>query len=135
MKKHIQTRLHKGMLPSERGNCKPTVIACVMELESPEDAFQVQEYYDYDDWVVRLMNWLTSQGWDLHNIEEHQYDHIPYFVSGETIRGTRHVCIYINGELEWDPHPSGDGLETEEGFERIKKFTMNENNERVYEYE
>ena len=133
MKKLIQTRLHTGMeLPSQRGNCKATVIACIMGLDSPEDAFQVQEYFTYDDWVSRLMKWLNEQGWELNNIEEHYYDDIPYFVSGETIRGTRHVCIYINGELEWDPHPSGDGLITEEGFERIVEFVIDKNNERIY---
>jgi hypothetical protein len=133
MIKHIQTRLHKGMkLPSLRGNCRPTVLACIMELDSPEDAFQVQEYYDYDDWMVRLMNWLNDHGWELNNIEEHQYDDIPYFVGGLTIRGTRHVCIYLNGVLEWDPHPDHEGLLTEEGFDRITKYAMNENNERIY---
>lgn len=50
MKKLIQTRIHKGFNPPEdRGNCFPTVIACFMNLESPEDCIQIQEHYNLID--------------------------------------------------------------------------------------
>ena len=33
-----------------------------------------------------------------------------YLGSGPSSRGVNHICIYINGELAWDPHPSREGL-------------------------
>ena len=47
----------------------------------------------------------------------------PYLVSGKSPRGVYHVCIYLNGKLAWDPHPSREGLVTEEYFETIVKTT------------
>ena len=116
MKKLIQTRMYVGPESEEpinqRGNCFPTVIACIMDKDSPEDVIQIQESYDLpdDEWVSILYVWLFEQGYDWENIRGHLYDDRFYLVTGRTIRGTVHVCIYQNGSLFHDPHPSGAGL-------------------------
>lgn len=33
-----------------------------------------------------------------------------YIASGPGARGVRHACVYLDGELAHDPHPSGAGL-------------------------
>jgi len=127
-KKLLQTRFGVSFneLPSNRGNCFPCVIACIMELDSAEDVLQVQEYYDLDNindpnnWYNMLFKWLMQKGWQWGSLDGHQYDNSYYFVIGKTSRGTSHVCIYKNGRLWHDPHPSNDGIVDEEVFEYIK---------------
>lgn len=122
MKKLYQTRLHEAMYPVEkRGNCFPTVIACIMDLESPEDAVQIQEFYDDKEWFIILLNWLESRGWYYKQLSGHLNDGSYYFVTGETDRGSTHICIYKNGKLYHDPHPEGKGLTSEVYFEQIYK--------------
>jgi hypothetical protein len=130
--KLIQTRLHNSEKSNERGNCFPTVIACLMGYESPEDVIQIQEYYkgveeeEDHNWIDVLMQWLNERNYDWYGLEGHQFDDSFYLVTGRTERGTVHVCIYKNGKLYHDPHPSGKGL-TEilnyEIIERIKNPT------------
>lgn len=119
-KKLIQTRMHTGMQPHERGNCFPAVIACIMGLDSAEDAIQVQELYDSGNWAWSLMQWLEERGWEWGSLNDHQYDGSFYLCSGNSPRGVSHVCIYQNGKLWHDPHPSGAGLLTEEFFEYLQ---------------
>lgn len=116
MKKLIQTRLYVGPAEEEtirqRGNCFPTVIACMMGKDSAEDVIQIQEYYDMPDdgWISVLYEWLFEQGYEWDNIGNHLYDDSYYLVTGRTERGTIHICIYQNGKLYHDPHPDGAGL-------------------------
>lgn len=116
MKKLIQTRLNTGMEPKKRGNCFSTVIACLMDLNSSEDVIQIQEYYknikeeEDNKWVDILMDWLDKKGYEWHGLKGHLYDGSYYLVNGETIRGAIHICIYLNGNLYHDPHPSNTGL-------------------------
>ena len=50
MRELQQTRIHN---PSEiLGNCFPTVIACFLDLNSPEDVIQIQEKYLEEDWKL-----------------------------------------------------------------------------------
>lgn len=123
MRKLTQTRLHN---PPTRGNCFPTVIACFLDLESPEDAIQIQEHYDEDDWNVKLYNWLLEKGWQWSVGDGHLFNDEFYLVSGESPRNSKvtHVCIYQNGELYHDPHPDKTGIVTEAHFERIKKLEI-----------
>ena len=118
MKKLLQTRLHE---PPQKGNCYPTVIACFMDLDSPEDALQIQEHYPEDkedaSWRDILFDWLYERGWDIEWFDGHLYDDSFYAVTGMSPRGTVHICIYQNGKLYHDPHPDGTGLITEMGFE------------------
>lgn len=123
MKKLIQTRLHNP--PLSTGNCFPTVIACFLDLSSAEEAIQIQEYYDNEDfvWSEVLEDWLKNKGWKLKTINTHLNNDEFYLVSGKTIRNTFHICIYKNGKLFHDPHPSQDGLTTEEVFEELVKIS------------
>ena len=121
----IQTRLHdpeNGVL----GNCYPTVIACLLDKESPEDILQIQEQYSNEDgWFDIWLDYLEGLGYYLTNPSGHLFDDSIYMVSGKTERGTFHVCLYRNGELLHDPHPSGKGLITEEDFEFLQKIENN----------
>lgn len=121
MKKLIQTRLHNP--PEQFGNCYPTAIACFMDLDSPEDAFQVQELYNTGvDYMTPFKEWINSQGWSLSKIDGHLMDGRLYLVSGYTERNTYHICIYQSGELWHDPHPSQAGLLNEVEFEIMEKL-------------
>lgn len=122
MRKLQQTRLHNP--PLSRGNCYPTAIACFMNLESPEDALQIQDTYDkVDDWQSDLLMWVNQQGWDLGNLPSHQNDDSYYLVTGVSPRNTdiKHVCIYQNGILWHDPHPDNAGIKTEDYFQYLEK--------------
>jgi hypothetical protein len=125
MKKLIQTRLHDSMKLKERGNCFPTVIACIMDLESAEDVIQIQEYYkevdEDNDWINVLVKWLNERGYEWYGLKDHKHDDSFYLATGKTERGTVHVCIYQNGKLFHDPHPSGKGLISILNFEVIEK--------------
>ena len=128
MNKLIQTRLHNGTKPEQMGNCFPTVIACLMGKKSAEDVIQIQEYYkgveDEEDnnWVDVLTKWLNEKGYQWYSLTGHLYDNSYYLVTGKTERGTVHVCIYKNGKLYHDPHPSGKGLTKILNFEKICKI-------------
>ena len=116
MKKLQQTRLHNP--PKVLGNCFPTVIACFLDLNSPEDVIQIQENYKEEDWNSKLQKWLLEKGWEWKKISGHLFDESYYLVIGKTNRGNAsHVCIYQNGKLYHDPNPCNEGLLTEDYFE------------------
>jgi len=112
MNKLIQTRLHKP--PKQYGNCFPTVIACIMGLDSPEDVIQIQEHYEKHEWPEILNKWLFEKGYELYDLKGHLMTGQYYFVTGKTERsaanGSVHICIYQNGKLFHDPHPSNTGI-------------------------
>lgn len=122
MKKLTQTRLY---IPNtSRGNCFPSVIACIMDLDSPEDVIQIQELYHDEDWPTILTTWISERGWDLGSLREHQFNDEFYLVSGKSPRGDdrRHVCIYQNGKLYHDPHPDNTGLLSEDYYQYLEKL-------------
>lgn len=123
MLKQIQTRLHRGSLPEERGNCYPTVLACLLDKEV-DNVFQVQMFYDDYDWSELLDKYLLGEGYRIQYIKEHLMDGSCYMVSGVSPRNPNidHICIYQNGKLFHDPHPSGDGIITEERFTILEKI-------------
>ena len=92
-----------------------------MGLNSPEDVIQIQDYYPEDEncdsWVIVLDKWLEEKGWKIKYINGHLFDDSFYAVTGKTERGTTHICIYQNGEMHHDPHPSQVGLISELQFE------------------
>ena len=108
----------------QRGNCFPTVIACLLGLNNPEDVPQFQELYDNEDecWYCILIDFLEEKGYKLVSLENHQYDDSIYMVSGNTERNIKHVCLYKNGKLYHDPHPSGSGLISEYKYEILVKL-------------
>ena len=125
MKKHIQTRLHTGMTNEKRGNCFPSVISCIMDLDSPEDVLQIQEYYNSEvEWKNILQQWLNDRGFVWKEMGCHINNDLYYIVIGKIKRfkNVRHVCIYKNGELFHDPNPCNEGLISEDKFEIIEKL-------------
>lgn len=111
-----------------RGNPLATIIACFLNLNDPEEAIQIQNYYPENgskndaSWVLILSYWLEERGYDWGVLKDHLYDNEPYIVYGEDRYGMTHACIYKNGALWHDPHPDGEGLITEGQFEYIKKI-------------
>lgn len=121
MNKVLQTRLHKGMEVKDRGNCYPAIIASFLNKQSAEEVIQIQELYD-ENWEVILRDWLRKEGWYLMELQDHLYSDEYYIVSGRSSRGVYHCCIYQNGKIFHDPHPSQEGLLTEESFSILKKI-------------
>lgn len=120
MRKLQQTRIHNP--PKILGNCFPTVIACFLDLDSPEDVIQIQEKFKEDDWNIQLQNWLQERGWIWGTISGHLYDDSFYTVTGKVSRSNaNHICIYRNGELYHDPNPCNAGLISEDIFETFIK--------------
>lgn len=125
MKEVSQTKLHdpKGI---RNGNCFAAVVASLLELDI-EDVPNVETLFDLPDnhvWAEVMTRWLSHHGHEWHSInrEDVVTDEL-YLVVGKSPRGVTHVCIYKNGVMVWDPHPSRSGLITEDRFEVIKKIT------------
>jgi len=123
-KKLIQTRLHipDSSDPKHWGNCLPTVLACLMDIDNPEDVIQIQEVYLNKKWEDILQYWLACRGYTLVQIEGHLSDDSFYLVTGMGPRGANHICIYQNGELWHDPHPDQNGLLEESYFQQLQKI-------------
>ncbi len=116
-----QNRFYKpGIM---RGNCYPAVLASLLEM-NVDDVIQIQEYYvlKYEYWRHELDLWLEKKGYKEIYIEGHLYDDEYYMVSGKSSRGCRHVCIYQNGKLIHDPHPSNEGLLDEDSYNILIKI-------------
>jgi hypothetical protein len=119
--KLIQTKLKTK---NQRGNCYPTAIACLMGFDNPEEFPQFQDLYDNEEesWYAVLIDFLEEHGYELMDLEGHLFDDSIYMVSGKTERETSHVCLYQNGKLWHDVHPSGKGLISEISFSTIRKI-------------
>lgn len=149
-----QTRLYKGgefQSPEERGNCFPAVIASILEMEVA-DVIQIQEYYDDNDWMTKLTDWLEERNMTYSNADHFKCFHPElhhqircdndldgyikmlctenkdkyYFVVGRSPRSKniKHIVIFQNGIMVHDPHPDGTGVETVEGFSMLEpKFS------------
>jgi len=125
MIKHIQTKLHSNEVI---GNCWPTAIACILEcridqVPNFEELFRVPDM----PWFWVLEEWLKYKGYKYVGGGERE-DYIDfdgyYFVTGKSPRGDfNHIVIYKDGKMVHDPHPSGDGILTEEVWEHLEKIS------------
>jgi hypothetical protein len=125
-----------------RGNCYAAAVASFLDLpigEVPnvETFFHMEGGY----WQDVMLTFLNSKGWDLcsddrfrvfhdgtFGLEQgkraewlHDLRNKYYLVTGRSLRGFAHICIYKRGKLFHDPHPSRDGLVTEEYFQSLEK--------------
>lgn len=116
----IKLKQNKLVSENQRGNCLQTTLACLMECEI-DDVIDIHNYFD-QDWITILYNWLDTKGYEINNIHDHKYDDSLYLVQGHTTRSTFHICIYKNGELYYDVHPSDDGLIDEVYFQELVKL-------------
>lgn len=132
-----------------RGNCYAACIASIMELPITEVP-NVETLYHIDGslWIEIMLAFTNSKGYDLcsDNMlkrfhpnetggfdfsgtdengkipEYYEYKDKYYLVSGLSPRGFSHTCIYQNGKLVHDPHPTKEGLITLEDFQTLDKL-------------
>lgn len=105
---------------SERGNCFSTTIACILEL--PVD--RVPNFCDEEDWRWAINKWLKPYGLfyvDIAIPPDMRGELLTMYagyhvISGDGPRGLRHSVVGQAGKMVHDPHPSGEGLITEEEF-------------------
>lgn len=130
-----------------RGNCYAAAIASILEkpiteVPNVEVLFHIEGSY----WAEVMHTFLNSIGWELCIDDRYRVFHDEnygigklgiesskrqeclkecsnkyYFVSGKSPRGIQHICIFKNGRLVHDPHPSNDGIETFDYFETLEK--------------
>jgi len=123
-----------------RGNCLPACVASILEIPISEVP-NVEVFYHMEGdtyWAEVMQTFLSSKGWEWSGDDRYQVFHPEfemvndvlkedlkdtyYLAIGNSPRGIRHVCIYQNGVLAHDPHPSRDGLVTVERFESIERI-------------
>lgn len=130
-----------------RGNCYAACIASIMELPISEVP-NVEVFFHIDNgyWAEVMHTFLESKGWELCTDDVYKRFHKDifgydfngtdengkikyyyecvdkyYLVSGKSVRGVHHTCIYRNGKLVHDPHPTKEGLLTLETFQTLEK--------------
>lgn len=123
-----------------RGNCYAACIASILELPITEVP-NVEVFYHMDNGYHSevMLTFLQSKGWDLCNDERYRCFHTVftdknysemdkmqkilkddyYLASGKSARGVQHICIFKNGNLVHDPHPSKEGILTFDYFQSI----------------
>lgn len=136
----------------QNGNCYPAALASILNLPLHEvPNFEIFYKYEGRFWEDVLYKWLEMEGWKLVQAEhhyrayhatDHQLDFYAdketydrrskqfylredyYFVSGKSPRDPdfNHIVIYQGGFLIHDPHPSRDGLATEDQFEILTRL-------------
>jgi len=118
-----------------RGNCLAACIASLLEVpitEVPnlETLYAISDTYYYEV----LWKWLGHLGYEISADDRFKCFHGDeskiefkellkdkyYLVSGKSPRDVQHICIYQNGKLVHDPHPTREGILTEEYFESIE---------------
>lgn len=125
-----------------RGNCYAACIASILEktideVPNVETLFHIEGSY----WFIVMHAYLNSIGWMICTDEKFKCFHTIftddnyseldsaqaelkdkyYLVSGLSPRGVQHMCIYQNGKLVHDPHPTREGLISVEYFEELIK--------------
>lgn len=130
------------------GNCFAAVVASMLELpiqEVPnvETLYFLEgklEFYGLDVMNVflegkgwELMNdgrfsvfhdskWGIGEGYTHSRQDALDYCHDKYYlVSGKSTRGVSHICIYKNGYLVHDPHPTREGLISIHFFQTLER--------------
>jgi len=122
-----QTKLYdaeKGL----RGNCMVATYANFLGLKISdcpafEELFACTKPNGF--WYSCVELWWKHHGYEIFHAKNKS--EIPleceyYFAYGISNRDVMHQVIYKNGELFFDPHPSNDGILTEEGFEYVIKL-------------
>ena len=136
-----------------RGNCFAACIASILEVPITEvPNVEVFFHLDTGYWSEVMLTFLETKGWELctdemlkrfhpnqstpkgfdfrgtdengYIPEYYDYKDKYYLVSGKSPRGVHHICIYKNGELAHDPHPSREGLVTLEYFQTLEKVQI-----------
>lgn len=127
-----------------RGNCFAAAIASLIEMPITEVP-NVETLFDTQgvSWYGVMDSWLRSIGYEIITNNDYKVFHSPaeyyedtrdslmksltgryYMASGLSPRGVMHVCIYKDGVMVHDPHPTREGIDetTIEYFEEIIKL-------------
>lgn len=126
-----------------RGNCFAAAIASLMELPITEVP-NVETLFDVENvsWYDVMDAWIKDKGYQLTDndafmrayhdkenecdIYDAKYCHNKYYiVTAMSPRGIMHCCIYQNGKMVHDPHPTREGIDekTISQFEEIIKIS------------
>lgn len=127
-----------------RGNCFAAAIASLVEKPITEVP-NVETLFDVDgvSWYGVMDSWLRANGFEIITNNDYKVFHNPaeynddtrnilidsltgkyYMASGMSPRGVMHVCIYKDGIMVHDPHPTREGIDesTISYFEEIIKI-------------
>lgn len=125
------------------GNCWAACIASILEVEINQVP-NVEVFFDRNDgfWSHVMDKFLGGKGYEIITDSRYNYYHklkndfsqeavkarqelndTFYMGYGMSPRGVLHSCIYKNGQLVHDPHPSKDGTEPPTDFQVIEKIT------------
>lgn len=118
MIKVYQTKFHNP--PKVVGNCFAACVASLMESRiSAIPAFE--DWMHEKDWATKASQYFAYNGWEWGSLDGHIENEF-YLVIGKSARGVNHCCVYFNGKLFHDPHPSQDGLLSEDYFEFLNRI-------------
>ncbi len=133
------------------GNCYAAAIASLLDLPISEVP-NVEVFFKWAPenraWEEVMNKWLELMGYRIEDASEFRIFHseiidkefnegavkfnIPeernklrgqyYLVSGDSPRGVKHICIYQDGKLIHDPHPTNEGIQNHLWFEKLTKI-------------
>jgi len=109
---------HQTVFGYPNGNCFSTCVACLLDVPVEDVPNFVA---DNDHWFHALEKWLVPQGLIplCVPVEDRlcQYDEVTNALSiatGPSPRGDfYHSVVWKDGDLRWDPHPEGKGIDGE----------------------
>jgi hypothetical protein len=127
------------------GNCYAAAIASMLDLPITEVP-NCEVFFPWSEenrfWDQWMNAWLELKGWKIESAPEygvyHDDEHYAdgtaellkddfYFVSGPSVRGVNHICIFKAGRLVHDPHPTKEGILECKWFEKLTKIQSNGN--------
>jgi hypothetical protein len=88
------------------GNCLQAALASLTELPLEE----CPHLAGREDWWEELSRWAAGAGYNLLAGVGAEAPEGWSLAVGESPRGFSHVCVYRDGQLAHDPHPSRAGL-------------------------
>lgn len=133
------------------GNCYAAAIASMLELPITEVP-NVELFFSGDEdvfWDTIMSNFLRRKGYELVDGDEYKIFHPEYeprhhaamdeglrdllhdmgkykddfyFVSGDSPRGVKHICIYKEGVMVHDPHPTREGILNHLWFQKLVRI-------------
>jgi hypothetical protein len=100
-----QTVLHEE---GTKGNCLRASLASLFQINI--DSIPAFELMQKNAWRNNLLQWLKDQGLTLLTFDGDVNLNTYYLGIGPSHRGVKHCCIFKDGEIQHDPHPSNSGL-------------------------
>ena len=112
MGKCEQTPVDQTKFGKPDGNCLSACIATVLgcPLES------IPDFGDEPGWYSKFESFIRSQGYELVHLDNSgawAFKPDGYHIgNGISPRGLMHSCVFEDGKIYWDPHPSRQGIES-----------------------